>query len=528
MLNLAFRSIMVLALLFGLLFAAAMMAVSYYGLGFQWAVFFAILVIFLQYLIGPFIMDWIYKINWVTPKDIDEDLAQFIEKICREKGIPVPRFGIIEDGNPNAFTYGHHPGDSRLVVTKGLLDILDKEERKAVVGHELGHICHWDFVVMTLASIIPLILFLIYDFTIRSRRGSSDRDRGGIVLVGLAAYVAYVISQYIVLFLSRVREYYADQFSSQVTGNPNSLASSLVKIAYGLAKAPAEGEEKKSAYAMASRGMGIFDPHTAGALALNSAARGSFSTDNMVAAMRWDLWNPWALFYELVSTHPLPAKRILLLEKEAKFVGEAPIYDFFETQPESYWDEFVVDLIMNYLPLIGIIAGALALFYLHGFFGLPLIGWGIGYLFKILYAYPRGEFKPVKVENLVGVVKVSAIRSYPVQVEGEVIGRGIPGIMWSKDFILQDESGFIPIIYKQPVGIWEFLFGLTKAGSLIGKKAKVKGWYRRHYSPMLEIWNAEVEDEKPLKCYFYGFQIFLSAVLILLGALLCLIRFTGF
>ncbi|WP_338078437.1 M48 family metalloprotease [Clostridium tetanomorphum] len=62
----------------------------------------------------------------------------------------------------NAFTYGHIPKNARLVVTTGILDILNEEEQKAVIAHELGHIKHYDFIVMMIVSLIPMILYDIY------------------------------------------------------------------------------------------------------------------------------------------------------------------------------------------------------------------------------------------------------------------------------------------------------------------------------------------------------------------------------
>ena len=109
MINLLFRSVMVLALLFGLLFAVGM-AVTYYLDAPVWvAVVFALGVLLLQYLIGPWILQLIYKIRWTDPASVDPELAEFIQRACKEKGLPEPRFGLIDDGNPNAFTFGHYP-----------------------------------------------------------------------------------------------------------------------------------------------------------------------------------------------------------------------------------------------------------------------------------------------------------------------------------------------------------------------------------------------------------------------------------
>ncbi|MCL5037538.1 MAG: zinc metalloprotease HtpX [Chloroflexi bacterium] len=502
--------------------------ITYLGFPPLAAFIFAIVIILLQYLLGPFILDWIYKVEWLSADKIPAHLRDFITNASAEKNIPFPRFGIIHDGNPNAFTYGHHPGDSRLVVTAGLMEVLDEKELEAVVGHELGHIYHWDFVVMTVAAIVPLLLYIAARTLVYSRGGG--KNKGGAVLIGVISFIAYIVSQYIVLFLSRVREYYADQFSGKITGDPNLLSSSLVKIAYGIAKAPAEGDsdKKNETLAMAGRSFGIFDPKTAGALALNSALSGGFSSENMTAAMKWDLWNPWASFMELSSSHPLPAKRILALESQAESQGIKPLYGFVtEKQPESYWDEFLVDLFFKFFPLAAFLAGVLFVIIQHKYFGIPLIIFGISYWIKLAFAYPRRNFPDAEVTGLLASVKVSGIRSFPATLKGKVIGRGIPGIMWSKDLVLQDESGFIPIIYRQPLGILELIFGLFKVPELIGDEVTVSGWYRREIGPYLEIRDILKESGEKIKCRYLAFQLFIAGLSTALGIIWLLLEIGG-
>jgi len=218
--NLFGRSVLVLALLFGLLFAVLMGLGEYFGFSIYVILLFAIFVVGLQYLISPFIIQWIYRVNWVGLDGFGPETVAFIEQTCSDRKIPIPRLGVIDDGNPNAFTFGHFPGDARLVVTRGLLEKLNPREVNSVIGHELGHIKHWDFVIMTIASLVPIIFYIIFRGMLSAGRGS--RKNGGYALIiALVSFIIYIISQYIVLFLSRVREYYADEFSAQVTGDPN-------------------------------------------------------------------------------------------------------------------------------------------------------------------------------------------------------------------------------------------------------------------------------------------------------------------
>jgi Zn-dependent protease with chaperone function len=78
-------------------------------------------------------------INWDDGGDrLPARNREFIERLCRERGLKVPRIGVIESGTPNAFAFGHVPATSRVVVTSGLLEVLTPEEANAVLAHEIG------------------------------------------------------------------------------------------------------------------------------------------------------------------------------------------------------------------------------------------------------------------------------------------------------------------------------------------------------------------------------------------------------
>ncbi len=68
---------------------------------------------------------WLLHCRWVEPGELPAHLRAFVERVAAKHRIRFPRFGIIEDGAPNAFTYGHHPSNARIVVTRGILELLD-------------------------------------------------------------------------------------------------------------------------------------------------------------------------------------------------------------------------------------------------------------------------------------------------------------------------------------------------------------------------------------------------------------------
>ncbi len=105
--------------------------------------------------------------------------------------------GIINDQNPTAFTYGSLPNSARLVVSQGLFTYLDDDEIATVYAHELGHIVHWDFAVMTAASTLVQICYLIYSTASRFSRGGGDsKIKNAIQTAALVAYIFYIIGTY--------------------------------------------------------------------------------------------------------------------------------------------------------------------------------------------------------------------------------------------------------------------------------------------------------------------------------------------
>ena len=543
---LVLRSLTTLLLLFGMLFAIGAVALYYAEAPVWLAVLFAVFIAGLQYAISPLILQWVMKIRWVPLSQIDPVQDRHLGDLCRQYNIPMPRFGIIEDGNPNAFTFGHYPGNARVVVTRGLLDICDEREVRAVIAHELGHIAHWDFVVMTVAATVPMVLYMIWRFGMYSGRGR-DRNAGGAALVAIGALIAYIISQYMVLGLSRLREYYADQFSARATGDANALSSALVKIGYGLARmAKEEAQDTDSAAHPAStavagaRMLGIFDGKLSASMALASAsgysaATGQYSADAVSSAMRWDLWNPWALICELSSSHPLPAKRIAALSRQATAQGHRPLYAAPQRAPANLWGQFFVDIAYNYAPLLGAIAGAILAMALGAgatgwavWAGGVLLGSGLGMLLRLHFSHPTRRFSSRQVSNLVPEIGVSRVRCIPALLQGQIIGRGIPGLYWSEDLVIQDSSGLMTMDYRQPLRFLEVLFGLFRAERFIGQQVTVEGWYRRFPIPYLEIYRVLLPNGEVHTSHNRGISMLWSTLVTVIGGLLLLVGMLAF
>lgn len=533
--NLVASSTFTIAGLYALLTIVLILCVEFLKLDASAALVTGITFAFIHFLLGPFLMDMtlniFFKISWKW--DVPEHLKTFVEKICRENKMAIPKIGVILDGSPQAFTYGHTPNDARIVISLGLLNLLNEDELEAVVAHEIGHAKHWDMLVMTLASLVPMVLYYLYRTLIRIKSKGRDKTALPRYIIAIISYLLYIISEYVVLWFSRIREYYADRFSGEVTNNPNSLSSALVKIGYGLAGEEPQYENKEKKERKPQLGavetMGIFDKRTASCLAIsgfNQAMTGQIDKERLKDAAKWDLWNPWALFFELSSTHPLIAKRINRLSEQSAYIGKTPFVEFNRDKPECYWDDFLFDVAIAMLPLFLLFSG-LALYWLQigaccgkGILSYLFIGFGTGYLINTLYSYKGQQFPEINISGLLSKVKVSGIRPVPCRLKGKIIGRGVPGLIWSEDFVLKDDTGIIFLDYRQPLGIWSFFFGLLGAKNYINEDVEAIGWYRRSPVPFIELKTLTSSHGKEQHCYVYPVKLTAAIVIIIAGIFL--------
>ncbi|MFX1511947.1 MAG: M48 family metalloprotease, partial [Promethearchaeota archaeon] len=229
-------------------------------------VIFAFLVVGIQFVISPWIMD--LMINWIfdaTKYPVDQlppHIRDFLYNHMQLHNFSLKYVIIIHDNNPNAFTYGHTKKNARIAITEGILNYLSEDEQLAVVAHECGHIIHRDFIWMTVAAAIPLICYSFYQGMWMFARTTSSKDDDAAkvgmmaLVVAIIAWIVYYLSHFLVLFLSRIREYYADRHSGEAIGQPGALSRALVKIAYGIIRSEAERSEvmkNKDQYPAATR-----------------------------------------------------------------------------------------------------------------------------------------------------------------------------------------------------------------------------------------------------------------------------------
>ncbi|NEO57041.1 MAG: M48 family metalloprotease [Okeania sp. SIO3B5] len=493
---------------------------------------------FLQFFFSPYLMDltqeWLYKTRWVSLVDLEAkspETVAVIQRVCQERNLKQPRVGIIDDQNPTAFTYGSLPNQARLVVSEGLFTYLDDEEIATVYAHELGHIVHWDFAVMTLASTLVQIIYLVYVFTRRLQGADQEVVRYIATSIAVPAYVFYLVGTYILLYLSRTREYFADHFAAETTGNPNALSRALVKIAYGIVE-EAQKIKEPSQLLEGTRALGIYDAKAA--TSSGTAYRITSDTNKIGQVFLWDMFNPWGWWMELNSTHPLTGKRVRALSTYAEKLGLAIEFDMGRIIGEGnklskkrLYGNFIFDLLLYNAELISIIVGLVIGFLNVEIMPLliisaPIISFGLGHLIKTSLMYP--DFKnavETDVLTLMSDPYASPLRGKPAQLQGELIGRGDAGYKFGSDLKLQDKTGMIYLHYASRFGaIGNFLFGMKRVKSLIGMNVKSLGWFRRGVAPWMDLIQLSSEHGTVVNSYHRFWSFVLSIGAIVFGVLL--------
>ncbi len=229
------RMWLLVAILFAIIYAVIVIIGTSLGISnFYFYLIISLVMMFIQYMIGPKIVEWTMRVKYVKRAEYPK-LFQMVEALAIRANIPMPRVCVAQIQLPNAFAFGRSLKDGRVCVTRGILDLLDETELKAVLGHELTHLKNRDVLTITLLSVIPMIMYRIaWQFLFFGRR--RDSRGGNTALIGLIAFIFYFITNLLVLYASRIREYFADKGSIELGNQPSSLASSLYKLVYGAAR----------------------------------------------------------------------------------------------------------------------------------------------------------------------------------------------------------------------------------------------------------------------------------------------------
>jgi heat shock protein HtpX len=153
-----------------------------------------------------------------------------MERLAAKASIPVPKLYVVPQAAPNAFATGRNPQHASVAVTQGLLELLNDDELEGVIAHELSHVRNYDILTSSVAATIAGAITYLAHFGMFFGGDREDRERGGgfgALLMMILAPLAALLLQ---LFLSRTREYSADETGARMVGNPYGLISALEKL----------------------------------------------------------------------------------------------------------------------------------------------------------------------------------------------------------------------------------------------------------------------------------------------------------
>ncbi|PSP96246.1 zinc metalloprotease HtpX [Halobacteriales archaeon QS_9_68_42] len=172
--------------------------------------------------------------------DPDEypQLHDRVGRLAQQADLPEPDVAVADSRTPNAFATGRSPDSAVVCLTTGLLDALDDEELGGVIAHELAHVKNRDVAVMTVASFLSTVAFIIVRFGWLF--GGRNRNGAPVIVAILISLLVWVVSFVLIRALSRYREFAADRGAATITGRPSALASALVTISGRMDRVPEE------------------------------------------------------------------------------------------------------------------------------------------------------------------------------------------------------------------------------------------------------------------------------------------------
>jgi heat shock protein HtpX len=175
-------------------------------------------------------------------KTVSEDeyprLHAQVSRLSQQADLPKPTVAVADSRTPNAFATGRSPDQAAVCVTTGLLNTLEDDELEGVLAHELAHVKNRDVAVMTVASFLSTLAFLIVRWGWLF--GGRGRNQAPVIVAIVVSLLVWVVSFFLIRALSRYREYSADRGAATITGKPSALASALLKISGRMDQVPKE------------------------------------------------------------------------------------------------------------------------------------------------------------------------------------------------------------------------------------------------------------------------------------------------
>lgn len=266
-----------------------------------------------QWLLSPYLIDALYHTRPLASNE-NPQLHQAVEEISKKSGINPPKLMLAQVPIPNAFAYGSPIAGNRVAVTDGILKTLNPGEIEAVLGHELGHLKHRDVQAMMFVSLMPaLFMYIGYSLMLSGMLGNRKNQGSGAAL-GIAFLAFSWVLNMFTLYLSRLREYYADRHSASVVqGGAMKLSTGLAKI---VSATKNMGRQRRGRQNLSSfKALFITDPDHAEVDSVELSAMGSGGDEKLVQEILSRRLTTTDRLMEIFSTHPNIIKRLRALQE---------------------------------------------------------------------------------------------------------------------------------------------------------------------------------------------------------------------
>ncbi|MDB9372498.1 M48 family metallopeptidase [Nodularia sphaerocarpa] len=485
---------------------------------------FLLIVLFIIIGLSPWLLDWLLA-DFYGQRELSKDVlhnhsretARVLQRYCQQRRWQSPKLRILPVAAPIALSYGNLSRNARIVVSQGLLEQLADDEIATIYATQLGHIAHWDFVVMSLVLLLTLPIHRLYQqISIWGNKKSEGIWYKPITILASVIYGLWCLLTGISLWLSRLRLYYSDRLASEITGNPNALTRALLKIAIGIAVDIQKSEQTN--WHLSS--LNLFIPvGYEQSLSLGSiAGQQPFET-----LLMWDTIYPYRRWFTINNSHPLIGDRIQRLSQIARHwhidpelhltspgLSVAEVQPTYQVKRQSFLLQIAPFLA---IPLGAVFAGLIWLTWQTAFTlrlinlkwiyedwsfvtGCLLIGFSIGMVLRMNSFFPDIKNATVQndhsLPNLLTNPSAIPIDSISVRLSGKLLGRRGTANCLGQDLILQSSTGLVKL-HHLPLG------QSVNPQDLIGRQIIVTGWFRRGATPWIDIHTVQTQSGKTIQ-----------------------------
>ncbi len=434
------------------------------------------------------------------------EAATLLGKRCQQHRWPLPTLWKLNTDVPLIFSYGWLPRNARLVVSEGLLSALSADEIAALVVYEVSH---WKTMYWPLLSLQGLVLQLFHQVYWKLALWGNHQAKPVQWAVGIVATISYGIfwlSRLPMMWISRVRTYYGDRTTVEITGNPNGHARALAKLSFALASSI----DKQGYTPVSIERLALMLP-----VSVELTRQSLYGTMPLAELFAWDSLNPLRNWMSVSDAHPPLGDRLRLIMAYArhwKLDSEIPLAAPPKRQKGLSQQNWIM-LIGQGMPFFGLLTGlAIGISLLivgaighwlqwpfldwmykdsRTFWFCPLMGLGLGTMLRINRFFPDLTFGMTLSQQLSQWISEPSLlpnSSLPAKFAGTIVGR--PGIAnWlGQDLMLKTSEGLLKLHFFSAIGPLGNAIGLQqKPAALLGKPVQVLGWFRRGNHAWIDI-----------------------------------------